>query len=87
MSMSTFGQSLKGIVNARLINTYPQRAWFQWAPIVHVLPGVKRWTPAQKAELIRIIRAKGGRREMDFVSLFGGHRALWRALAEIASEA
>lgn len=56
--MSTFGQSLNGIVNARLINTYPQRAWLQWAPIVHVLPGVKGWPPAQKAELFRIIRAE-----------------------------
>jgi hypothetical protein len=59
-------------------------AWERWAPLVMVLPGVASWTAVQKAALARVVRAKGGRRESDFVRLFDAHPPLRRALRRLA---
>lgn len=55
-------------------------AWVRWAPLVASLPGLSRWSAAEKRALVRIVRAKGGRRESDFVALFAAHPKLERAL-------
>jgi len=62
-------------------------AWERWGPLVAILPGVKRWSAAERRALARVIRAKGGRYESDFVRLFDRHRRLRRAVAELAGEA
>jgi len=54
--------------------------WTRWSPLVLLLPGVQRWTAAEKARLVQVVRAKGGRRETDFVGLFDAHRKLRAAL-------
>ena len=59
-------------------------AWDRWAPLVRILPGVARWSPAEKRGVVEVIRAKGGRRESDFVALFDRHRRLRRALLRLA---
>ncbi|MHC4514597.1 MAG: hypothetical protein ACYTGW_13570 [Planctomycetota bacterium] len=59
-------------------------AWERWAPLVNALPGVDRWSKAEKAALTRIIRAKGGRSEADYVALFDQHTKLRRALLRLA---
>ena len=59
-------------------------AWRRWAPLVVILPGIARWSPAARRDLIAVVRAKGGRRESDFVRLFDAHRPLRRALQELA---
>jgi len=56
-------------------------AWDRWAPLVLVLPGVERWTSAQRRELRDVIRAKGGVRESDYVRRFDRHRRLRAASA------
>ena len=61
-------------------------AWRRWAPLVSVLPEVARWTKAQKNALRAVIRAKGGRRESDYVRLFDGHAKLRRALLQRADD-
>ena len=61
-------------------------AFRRWAPLVSILPGVARWTPAEKRTLAAVIRAKGGRRESDFVRLFDAHRKLRRAVASLAKD-
>ncbi|MHC4931016.1 MAG: hypothetical protein ACYTGV_02345 [Planctomycetota bacterium] len=61
-------------------------AWKRWAPLVLTLPGVRRWTPAQKRALRDVIRAKGGRRETDFVRLFDRHPRLRRALLRLSED-
>jgi hypothetical protein len=48
------------------------------------LPGVGRWTPRQRADLVRVIKAKGGISEIDFVRQFDRHQALRRALRTLA---
>jgi hypothetical protein len=59
-------------------------AWRRWAPLVCVLPGAARWSAADRRALIAVIRAKGGRRESDFVRRFDGHRSLRRVIVALA---
>lgn len=62
-----------------------RQAWTRLAPLVLLLPGVARWPPADRRALAIVIRAKGGRRESDFVARFDAHRRLRRALAALAT--
>jgi hypothetical protein len=59
-------------------------AFARWAPLVAILPGLSKWTAAERRALVRVIRAKGGRRESDFVNLFDAHRKLRRAIRALA---
>ena len=59
-------------------------AWERWSPLVCALGGVERWPLAAREALARVIRAKGGRRESDFVRLFDAHTRLRRALCKLA---
>ena len=60
-----------------------QLAWRRFAPLVTCLPGLARWSAAQRRALVTVIRAKGGRRESDFVRAFDAHRPLRRALSSL----
>ncbi len=59
-------------------------AFHHWAPVVLLLRGVEDWSASDRAALARVIRAKGGRRESEFVQLFDAHPRLPRALATLA---
>jgi hypothetical protein len=59
-------------------------AFRRWAPLVAILPGVARWSKAERRALASVVRAKGGRRESEFVRLFDAHRKLRRAVAALA---
>ena len=72
------GQKLKKLSRGERL------AWERWAPLVDVLPGVDRWSTAERKALAKVIRAKGGRSEAKYVQLFDRHRKLRRALLRIA---
>jgi hypothetical protein len=55
-------------------------AWKRWSPLVIGLPGVARWSRAERRALGEIVSAKGGRRESDFAARFLAHPRLGRAL-------
>jgi hypothetical protein len=57
-----------------------RRAWERWAPVLALLPGLERWSAASRKDLVAVVRAKGGRRESDYVRLFDAHRPLRRAM-------
>lgn len=61
-------------------------AFERWAPLVRILPGVERWSRAEKSALAEVARAKGGRRESDFVRRFDAHGKLRRAITRLAAE-
>lgn len=63
-----------------------RQAFERWAPMLALLPSIERWTPASKKSLVRVARAKGGRRESDYVRLFDAHRPLRKALVRLVSE-
>lgn len=60
-----------------------REAFERWAPIVVLIPGVARWSAAERLAAAQTIRAKGGRRESDFVRRIDGHARLRRALAAL----
>ncbi|HVS19578.1 MAG TPA: hypothetical protein VMT18_13320 [Planctomycetota bacterium] len=55
-------------------------AWERWATLVVHLPGIARWPREARRKLLAVVRAKGGRRESDFVRRFDAHGLLRRAL-------
>jgi hypothetical protein len=77
---------LLGLGNARRLSPDEALAWERWSPLVMSLEGVHRWSAASKRALIRVILAKGGRRESAFVKLFDAHRPLRRAILKLAVE-
>jgi hypothetical protein len=60
-------------------------AWERWGPLVAILPGIARWSPSERRALAGVVRAKGGRRESDFVRLFDRHRMLRRSMRRLAA--
>ena len=60
-------------------------AWERWAPVVTALPGLGRWPAADRRALVEVIRAKGGRRESDYVALFDAHARLRKALLTLGA--
>jgi hypothetical protein len=59
-------------------------AWERWGPLLAVMPGLEAWRPAEKRALVEVVRAKGGRRESEFVARFDRHRRLRRAVRALA---
>lgn len=59
-------------------------AWRRWAPLVLALPGVPDWTADDRKALADIARAKGGRRESDFLRLFDRHARLREAILRLS---
>ena len=60
-------------------------AWQRWAPLVLALGGIEAWSHDDKRALAAVIRAKGGRREVDFARRFDAHRPLRRALLRLTA--
>ncbi len=60
-------------------------AWRRWGVVVMAMKGLGRWSTANKRALAKVIRAKGGRRESEFVRLFNAHKPLRRALLRLAA--
>lgn len=59
--------------------------WRRWSPIVLTLPGVARWSRAERRALAAVVRAKGGRHESDYVRRFDAHPKLRRAMLRLAT--
>ncbi len=77
---------------ARLLSSPPwsrlpaaeRQACERWAPLVACLD-VESWSKPERTALFEVMRAKGGRRESEFVARFDAHRKLraaFRALAD-----
>ena len=49
------------------------------------VPGVERWTRAERAALAAVARAKGGRRESDYAARLDAHPRLRAALVRLAT--
>jgi len=73
----------------RLLGAVPPRtageriAWARWAPIVAVLPGVARWSAADRRALARVVSAKGGRSDDEYLARFDAHPRLGAALRRL----
>jgi hypothetical protein len=58
-------------------------AWENWSPIVSILPGIERWSREERVNLAKVISAKGGRRDSDYLALFDKHPLLGPALRRL----
>lgn len=63
-----------------------RQAFGRWAPLALLLPGVRSWSAAERRALAAVMRAKGGRRESDFVRAFDAHPKLRAAVARLARD-
>lgn len=79
-------RELLGLRSFRGFRAGERLAFERWAPLVTILPGLRRWSAAKKEALVAVIRAKGGRRESDFVTLFDRHVELRRALLKLLED-
>ncbi|MBU1701546.1 MAG: hypothetical protein KJ970_17380 [Candidatus Eisenbacteria bacterium] len=73
-----------GVRSRRSFTVGEKQAWERWSPLILALPGIKRWSLTNKKALVHIVKAKGGRRESDFVKLFDKHHLLRRALLKLS---
>jgi hypothetical protein len=60
-------------------------AWRRWSPLLLAIPGIARWSAAERRAAAGVARAKGGLRESDFVRAFDAHPKLRRALLVLAT--
>jgi len=78
---------LLGLGSLKTLTPGERLAWDRWAPLILCLPGVETWSKRDRAATAAVIRAKGGRRESDFVRRFDRHRRLRAAVMELAATA
>ncbi|MET0644555.1 MAG: hypothetical protein ABWZ17_09275 [Candidatus Binatia bacterium] len=75
----------------RLLNAPPSArapaevhaAWKNWSPIISILPDIERWSREERVNLAKVISAKGGRRDSDYLALFDKHPLLGPALRRL----
>ncbi|MBE0625698.1 MAG: hypothetical protein IH606_12895 [Burkholderiales bacterium] len=78
---SRVAMHLTGLRTQRGFSAGERLAWQRWSPVVvFALTGVSRWSLAERRALVRVIRAKGGRDEAEFLARFAAHSKLERAL-------
>ncbi|NIM02254.1 MAG: hypothetical protein GTN89_16125 [Acidobacteria bacterium] len=76
---------LLGLRSLRSLSEGERLAWDRWAPLVLLLDGVETWSKRDRQAAAAVIRAKGGRRESDFVDRFDRHTRLRAAVLELAA--
>lgn len=69
-----------GLESSRAWSREERLLWHRWAPVLCALPGIERWSPTARRAAVEVVRAKGGRRESDFVRRLDAHGPLRRAL-------
>ncbi|MEO6708210.1 MAG: hypothetical protein ABI054_04555 [Planctomycetota bacterium] len=87
--LSAEARSLLGSPPWKDLSPEERQACERWAPLVFCLEGVETWTAAERRALFEVMRAKGGRRESDFVARFDAHarlRAAFRAWQKPVSQ-
>jgi hypothetical protein len=74
-----------GLKSTKDLSPGERLAWRRWGPLVAVLPGLDRWSLKDRKALARVIMAKGGRRESDYVRAFDAHARLREAVRRLAT--
>jgi hypothetical protein len=75
---------LLGVRSVRSFSPGERLAWRRWSPLILILPGIKRWPRKDQKALVAVVRAKGGRRESDYLLRFDRHPRLRRAIRALA---
>ncbi len=86
-TLSREAARLLGVRSQRSWSVSERQAWERWSPLILTLPSIARWKTAEKRALAEVARAKGGRHESDYFTLFNRHRRLRRAILKLGEEA
>lgn len=78
--------TLLGVGSTKGFTRGERLAWERWSPLLSIIPGITRWSKADKELAAQTLLAKGGRRESDFVRLLESHRKLRNSLLKLATE-
>lgn len=63
-----------------------ERGWWErLAPVAAALPGIERWSRAERRALVPVIRSKGGRRETEYLERLAAHPRAGKAFAAMLS--
>lgn len=62
-----------------------RRAFGEFALVLALIPDLPRWSPDEKAKLRRILRAKAGADELQYVRLLNGHARLRREIIRLGT--
>ena len=60
-------------------------AWRRWSPLIALLKGLDRWPAHDRQTLVQLVRAKGGRQELDYLHTFDNLGCLRKALVRMAA--
>jgi hypothetical protein len=71
---------LTGLRSLRGLGPGERLMWRRWAPLIASLPGVSRWSAAERRALAEVVRAKGRTQELEYLIRFAAHPKLARAL-------
>lgn len=75
-----------GLKKLPVLSRDERHAWDAWAPLILNLSGIERWSTQNRRNLLKIIRAKGGRYESDYIQLLAQHQPLQRAIMNFANQ-
>jgi len=64
-----------------------KKAFGNWALVLNRIPDLGRWTDSEKAQILKVIRAKAGRSEDAYCRLLCGHPRLRRAVLRLGAAA
>ncbi|HEX8422598.1 MAG TPA: hypothetical protein VF634_04265 [Pyrinomonadaceae bacterium] len=67
------------------LNAAEERAFSNFALVLALIPGLARWTTAEKREVMQIIRAKAGADELRYLRLLCRHARLRRAIIALGT--
>jgi hypothetical protein len=76
---------ITGLASLAGFSREERRMWSRWVPLVASLPGVRRWSAAERRAIAGVVRAKAARRETDYVARLAAHPRLLRAVAGAAA--
>jgi hypothetical protein len=63
-----------------------RKAFENWSLVLALIPNLRRWTPQEKGDTARVIRAQAGRNEMSYLHLTQGHPRLREELLRLGSK-
>ena len=58
--------------------------WQRWAPLVRALPGLDRWSRADKRAIAALVKAKAASNEADYLRRADAHPRLARAIVQLS---
>jgi hypothetical protein len=63
-----------------------RKAFENWSLVLALIPNLWRWTPQEKGDAAKVIRAQAGRNEMSYLHLTQQHPRLREELLRLGSK-